>query len=155
MSYDAFASTFSQSRKNLRWGELEYFVECIKKYSQDEKISILDIGCGNGRFLDTLESAFPPLSSERRGVGGEADKGSGVRGHYSYFGIDASIGMIEEAQKLHPNHTFKVLDMNHLEKLSSGEKYQFIVFIASFHHLQTPEERKEVLGKAKKLLAPG
>lgn len=30
MSYDAFASTFSQSRKNLRWGELEYFVEYMQ-----------------------------------------------------------------------------------------------------------------------------
>ncbi|HBB27578.1 TPA: hypothetical protein DCZ36_03735 [Candidatus Gracilibacteria bacterium] len=173
MSYDAFASTFSESRKNLRWNEIEYFMKYIKKYSSSEKISILDIGCGNGRFLETLEtSGFP----------------------YSYLGIDESSGMIDEARKLHSNQDFKVLDMNHLEGLldsgisqkrsnssanrepegtvrsqygegGSGDlsskneffrnSYQFIVLIASFHHLQTVQERKEVLLKAKKFLAPG
>jgi 2-polyprenyl-3-methyl-5-hydroxy-6-metoxy-1,4-benzoquinol methylase len=71
---------------------------------------------------------------------------------YSYLGIDESSGMIEEAQKLHPEYTFMVLDMNHLEELSDDEKYDVIIFIASFHHLQTSEERKEVLEKTKKLL---
>ncbi|MDD5377399.1 MAG: class I SAM-dependent methyltransferase [Candidatus Gracilibacteria bacterium] len=139
MSYDAFASTFSQSRKNLRWGEIGYFVEYMKKHSLDEKASILDIGCGNGRLIETLEaSGFP----------------------YSYLGTDASSGMIEEARKLHPDHAFMVLDMRGSEDLSSKDEffrdsYQFIVFIASFHHLHTAEERHEVLEKTKKLLSPG
>lgn len=131
MSYDAFASTFSQSRKNLRWGEIEYFVEYMKKYSSDAETSILDVGCGNGRFLETLETSGLP---------------------YSYLGIDASTGMIEEARKLHPDTIFQVLDMNRLEELSNGKKYQFIVFIASFHHIHTIAERREVLRKTKKLL---
>ena len=140
MSYDAFASTFSESRKNLRWGEIEYFMEYIKNHSSG-KVSILDIGCGNGRFLETLETSGLP---------------------YSYLGIDESSGMIDEARKLHPENNFKVLDMNHLEwLLDSGisqkrsNSYQFIIFIASFHHLHTKEERKEVLLKAKKFLSPG
>lgn len=132
MSYDAFTSTFSQSRKNLRWEEIEYFVEYMKKYSSDEKISILDVGCGNGRFLETLEISGLP---------------------YLYLGIDESSGMINEAQKLHPDEIFQVLDMNCLNELPRNN-YQFIVFIASFHHLHTKEERKEVLLQAKKLLTP-
>lgn len=141
MSYDAFASTFSQSRKNLRWGEIEYFVEYMKNifptpmtmgdWGGFSPISILDVGCGNGRFIDSLESSEPPCS---------------------YLGIDASTGMIEEAKKLHPNNTFQVLDMKHLEELSGEEKYDIIVFIASFHHLHTVQERAEVLEKTKKLL---
>lgn len=131
MSYDAFASTFSESRKNLRWGEVDYFVDYMKEHSSEGKASILDVGCGNGRFLETLESSEFP---------------------YSYLGIDASTGMIEEAKKLHSEYCFRVLDMNHLEVLSDSEKYQFIVFIASFHHLLTEQERKEVLKKTKKLL---
>ncbi|MDD2917170.1 MAG: class I SAM-dependent methyltransferase, partial [Candidatus Gracilibacteria bacterium] len=132
MSYDAFASTFSHSRKNLRWGEIEYFVEYIKKHSTGN-VSILDVGCGNGRFLDSLNTSNLL---------------------YSYLGIDESSGMIAEAQKLHPENTFKVLDMNKLEELSDSNKYQFIVFIASFHHLRTEAERNLVLNSAKKLLAP-
>jgi len=63
--------------------------------------------------------------------------------------------MIDEAQKLHPENTFKVLNMNHLEELLNDEKYDVIVFIASFHHLQTIEERMKVLQGTKKFLAPG
>jgi hypothetical protein len=58
MSYDAFASTFSQSRKNLHWGEIEYFIEIMNTQFSGKKISILDVGCGNGRFLESLE--YPP-----------------------------------------------------------------------------------------------
>lgn len=49
MSYDNFATTFSNSRKNHPWPELEYIIEDMKinQYS-----SVLDIGCGNGRFLE-------------------------------------------------------------------------------------------------------
>lgn len=49
MSYNAFAETFSNSRKNLHWPELEYIIEDIKDNGYK---NILDIGCGNGRFLE-------------------------------------------------------------------------------------------------------
>lgn len=133
MSYDAFASTFSQSRKNLRWGEIEYFVECMKKDSSHKKISLLDVGCGNGRFLETL--AVSGLS-------------------YDYLGTDESKGMITEARKLHPTESFEVIDMNNIESLSGQKYYDYIVFIASFHHLQKALEREQVLQNVKKLLAP-
>lgn len=135
MSYDDFASTFSNSRKNLRWGEIEYFAEYIKNRFPDNKVSVLDVGCGNGRLLETLEASGLP---------------------YSYLGIDESVGMVDEAKKLHPDHTFRVLDMNHIEELSdSNDSFDVIVFIASFHHLHTKQERKEVLEKTRKLLKKG
>jgi predicted TPR repeat methyltransferase len=49
MSYDAFAETFSNSRKNLHWPELEYIIADMQAQNY---ASILDIGCGNGRFLE-------------------------------------------------------------------------------------------------------
>lgn len=133
MSYNAFAQTFSASRKNLRWGEIEYFVKYIQERFLNKEISLFDVGCGNGRLLETLEKwKFP----------------------FEYLGIDESSGMIEEARKLHTENTFRVLDMNHLWELSDDEKYNVIAFIASFHHLQTSEERMKVLQKIKKLLTP-
>lgn len=86
MSYDAFATTFSNSRKNLHWPELEYIIEDIKNNSYK---SILDIGCGNGRFLEEAEKL----------------------GHIpdTYLGVDNSEGMIQEARKLHPESLFEVI----------------------------------------------
>ena len=49
MSYDNFAHTFSNSRKNHPWPELGYIIADMK---QESYSSILDIGCGNGRFLE-------------------------------------------------------------------------------------------------------
>jgi hypothetical protein len=42
MNYDAFAETFSESRKNHPWPELDFIIEEMK---QKEYTSVLDIGC--------------------------------------------------------------------------------------------------------------
>jgi hypothetical protein len=61
--------------------------------------------------------------------------------------------MIAEARKLHPNHQFEVIPMESLHQLPST-KYQALLFLASFHHLETRESRIETLRQAKELLAP-
>lgn len=57
--------------------------------------------------------------------------------------------MIEEAQKLHPLYNFKVREMTLLENIGT---FDAIIFLASFHHLETIEERLNVLSKIKSLL---
>jgi predicted TPR repeat methyltransferase len=79
MNYDSFATTFSNSRKNLHWPELSAIIESMKKNGVK---SVLDIGCGNGRFLE--EARDGKLEME------------------NYLGIDNSEQMIEEARRLHP-----------------------------------------------------
>lgn len=96
MSYDAFAETFSHSRKNLHWGEIDYIVDFIKGYFKNTTPSLLDVGCGNGRLLETLEKLPHPCT---------------------YLGIDGSAGMIEEARKLHRDKSFQVLDMQNIDSL--------------------------------------
>jgi 2-polyprenyl-3-methyl-5-hydroxy-6-metoxy-1,4-benzoquinol methylase len=58
MNYDAFAETFSESRKNHPWPELDFIIEEMR---QNKYTSVLDIGCGNGRFLEeaTKRAFFP------------------------------------------------------------------------------------------------
>ncbi|MCP4524153.1 MAG: hypothetical protein GY828_08095, partial [Candidatus Gracilibacteria bacterium] len=55
VDYNNFAKTFSKSRKNMKWGEMEYF---LKQVSISESTNILDVGCGNGRFLGELINTF-------------------------------------------------------------------------------------------------
>ncbi len=43
VNYDLFASTFSDSRNNMRWDEIEYFLEKYNEYV--DGLKIVDIGC--------------------------------------------------------------------------------------------------------------
>lgn len=52
MTYDNFAHTFSNSRRNLKWPELDFIIEDL---NQNNFSSVLDIGCGNGRLIEQLE----------------------------------------------------------------------------------------------------
>ena len=70
-SYDAFAETFSNSRKNMHWVELDAIIDDIRR---EGYTSVLDIGCGNGRFL---EEWFRKPPSKR--------------GTLRYLGIDSSV----------------------------------------------------------------
>jgi SAM-dependent methyltransferase len=65
--------------------------------------------------------------------------------------------MIAEARKLHPSYQFEVCPM---ESLWSSEylkpvSYNTIIFLASFHHLETREQRLQVLSEIKKYLTSG
>ncbi|MBX9809001.1 class I SAM-dependent methyltransferase [Candidatus Gracilibacteria bacterium] len=127
MSYDNFATTFSNSRKNHPWPELEYIIEDLK---QNEYSSVLDIGCGNGRFLEeSLKMNYRPIK---------------------YLGIDESEGMIREARKLNPSNQFQVIGMQDMKIIE--QSFDVLLFLASFHHLETREERIRVLESTKKLL---
>lgn len=133
MSYDNFARTFSESRRDHPWPEIDSILADIKTRGY---MSILDIGCGNGRFLEEVEKQWYIFSS--------------------YLGLDSSLGMIEEAQKLHPSFHFDVIDMTWLwDSAIKNVPFDAVLFLASFHHLQTHEERIIVLKNIKKFLAPG
>lgn len=129
MSYDSFATTFSNSRRNLHWPELECIIADMKAQWYN---SILDIGCGNGRFLEEAQKLdFIPSI---------------------YLGTDSSEWMIYEAQKLHPENNFEVIWMQNIWKIET--KFDAILFLASYHHLESREERAQVLKDSKKLLRP-
>jgi len=130
VDYNNIAKEFSNSRKNMKWEEIDYF---ISSYLSDfENKNFLDIWCWSGRLLEQFSNNF------------DIEK-------INYLWIDLSDGMIDEAKKIYKNKDFLLLDMTSIDKIEN-KKIDFIFFIASFHHLQTIEERLEVLQKAEKLL---
>jgi tRNA (uracil-5-)-methyltransferase TRM9 len=138
MSYDKFAETFSKSRIEHPWPELDYLIDIM---CQNGTTTILDVGCGNGRFIEHYESR--------------------VTNHeLQYLGIDSSTGMIREARRLHPGYEFEVSDMTTLSTIPLSHYptiplFDCILLLASFHHLETREERLQVLQNMKSYLAPG
>lgn len=134
MSYDSFATTFSNSRKNLHWPELDYVIADMIAHGST---SVLDIGCGNGRFIE--QSHWSGLSLK------------------NYFGVDDSEGMINEARKSYLEdefYRFDVCSMQSLTYIRWMSSYNSIVFLASFHHLETHEERIQVLQQIRLFLKP-
>ncbi len=130
VDYDNIAKDFSKSRKNMKWEEIDYF---ISSYLSDyESKKFLDIGCWSGRLLEQLSNSF------------DIEK-------INYLWVDLSSLMVNEAKKTYRNKDFLVLDMTSIDKIEN-KNFDFIFFIASFHHLQTLDERLEVLQKAKNLL---
>ncbi|NDK08051.1 methyltransferase domain-containing protein [Candidatus Gracilibacteria bacterium] len=129
VDYNDFFTTFSKSRENMKWEEIDYFLDFLGK-EKLYSISILDVGCGNGRLIGHIEKKGIEITN--------------------YLGTDLSSGLITEAKKLHPDKSFQVLDMLSISEIN--EKFDYIFFIASFHHLKTIEERIEVLKQTKKLL---
>lgn len=132
VNYDTIASWFAQSRKNMKWEEIEYFLE---KYEEEiNGKTILDIGCGSGRLLEHFIENLEDLDID-------------------YYGVDASSGMIEEAKKNFGFADFFVLDMTKLDTFAK-KNIECAFFIASFHHLQSFEERLQTLQNLKKILTP-
>lgn len=105
------------------WDEIDYFLENYGEQINEKKI--LDIWCGNGRLLSHFMRS-PHIYD------------------IDYYGIDASKGMIEEAQKETGCNAFDVCDMTALDTYEK-DNFGAVFFIASFHHLMSYEERSLVL----------
>ena len=129
----------------MHWGEITTLLErFVMRFSEQESWKVADIGCGNGRLLHHI------LESDMRDVFLE---------HALYYtGLDASRVLLSQAQadeKL--QKYFSPLwicgDMRESESLLANQKpFDAFFLIASFHHLETYDERVSVLQQLKKLL---
>lgn len=126
VDYNKFAKTFAESRKNMKWPEIEYFLD---KYNLEGK-NVLDVWCWSGRLLSFIKDNVKD---------------------FSYTWADLSWELLKEAQKDHQESKFIELNMLDLDKIEW--KFDIVFFIASFHHLDNEEDRLEVLLKAKNLLS--
>lgn len=122
-TYDAIASDFDASRKDLLWPSLIGFLPCVK---QGDKV--LDAGCGSGRLLQILE--------EKK---------------IEYVGIDSSDKLLEKARKRFPGRTFIVGNIT--SKLPFPDACFDVIFsIAVFHHIPGKEFRDTALSELSRVL---
>ena len=143
LNYDNFAETFAKSRKNMKWQEIDYFLNnyFISSFKGGLEGDILDIWCGSWRLLEQLlTSPLAPL----------------LKGEGKYTWIDLSSWLLKEAKKSFPDKEFLKLNMLDLDSpllIKEGVRgWSYLFFIPSFHHLDNLEDREEVLKKAYNLL---
>lgn len=123
-NYDEIAADFSQTREKKPWPAV---VELASGVASNA--SILEVGCGNGRLVDSLPQ------------------------NTSYFGTDSSAELIKIAQSKYPDKKFAVIDMLDLSSIPD-HSFDYVFCIAAIHHLPGQSLQIQALEEMKKKLKP-
>lgn len=141
------AEYFSQTRSQPWRG----WVKCLEYLKNIENFSVLDLGCGNGRYLDFLTSQ--DLTIEK------------------YVGLDSSIELLEIAQKKYSEGIRTATPLNPLlanqasgsrgeiekvkfiehdlnSRINLDGKFNHIVLWAVLHHIELTSRRIEIIREA-------
>lgn len=129
-SYSVIAPQFSQTRSKS-WADCSVLTRLV-----NEGDRVLDLGCGNGRLLQSL---------------------AGKR--ISYIGVDGSDQFVQIARERYEadGHAFAIGNMLSLDAVSeiAGQMFDAICCIAAVHHLPTRGLRLAALRQMRSRLAPG
>ncbi len=98
--------------------------EIGKIYQKDDSFSVLDLGCGTGKFLSDIHKAYS---------------------HSSLVGIDMSEDMLKYAKKHSPKATFHKTDLEKNSWPVRGDSFDIVMSLFALHHLETPERFLERL----------
>jgi tRNA (uracil-5-)-methyltransferase TRM9 len=128
--YNKFGDEFSATRQRLQPG-VKKILETIK---EDE--SVLDLGCGNGHFLNELFES----------------------GHTApLLGVDFSLPLLRDAGSS-LGVEFREVDLSKLSAFSNqllaNGQWDVVTMFATLHHIPSNEIRLDILKTVKKLLKP-
>ena len=117
IGYDLIAKKFSETRKHF-WRSLDF----AKQYVQDRD-SILDFGCGNGRLTELFSGK-----------------------NINYTGVDVSQKLIDYANKQYAGNknSFLKISPNEISLPFNDENFNSVYSIATFHHLPGKKHRLAV-----------
>lgn len=126
--YSTHATEFSKTRQSPWPGWLQA-VSLLKKH---QPLSILDVGCGNGRFLSFI-------------------KQEGIL-YKKYLGIDNSKELIGIAKKSfsEAKERFQISDVEteSILEYKDSKSFNCIVMFGLMHHIRSKEKRKQLIDEA-------
>jgi len=128
--YEVHGHSFDLTRQTA-WPGWEKLLPIFQKHKPKK---IIDLGCGNGRFLGFLKDKYTSP--------------------FFYTGIDSNTYLLESAKKTYPKETFLVGDVTQKLELTESD-YDAVVVFGLMHHLATKEQRKAFLSRVKRMLKPG
>ncbi len=144
--YTTVAKDFDQTRQSAwaGWSELLHFLE---DFNPQKPLRVLDIGCGNGRFLDFLAQNLPNHTIE-------------------YTGIDLNPELLalahERTQKLSAKITthWQRFDLvttwldETINEPPFDAEHDLIVVFGVMHHIPSAQQRLEWLNRFQECLTP-
>jgi len=139
--YETIAEDFSRTRGTF-WKELLFVRDMIPKEAR-----LLDIGCGNGRFLGAFDN--PPRTDLSPNSQGQSLV------DVDYTGIDFSEGLIGVARERYSsraNTTFVVGDA--LTLPFPDHSFDIVVSFAVIHHIPSRAYRVQFLREAARMAKP-
>jgi len=130
--YNSEAKKYAETRKKF-WHEEKAILDAITPlFEKNDKVRVLEFGCGSGRFATLLNQNFP-------------DK-------FDYVWIDLSDELLSYASNANPNLTFFQWDITKLIKKFDQESFDLIVWTSSFQHIPTNKERSFLMKNFYRLL---
>ena len=130
--YNSEAKKYAETRKKF-WHEEKAIMDAITPlFENNDKVRVLEFGCGSGRFATLLNQNFS--------------------GKFDYVGIDLSDELLSYASKDNPNLTFFQWDITKLIKNFEQESFDLIVWTSSFQHIPTAKERSFLMKNFYRLL---
>ena len=124
--YQQTANQFDQTRQTA-WAGWQQLISLLP-----DKLSVLDLGCGNGRFYQFLRQRYP--------------------GSFKYVGVDFCPNLIQIAQQRYPEVQFVDDSVFHYQPTQS---FTLIVFWAVLHHIPGYQQRLNLLIRYRPWLKPG
>lgn len=124
--YDGLAQPFTETRHRPHDGFHE-----LMNYLPNEKLSMLDVGCGNGRFGLFIERQERLLN---------------------YTGVDFSVGLLENRVELNSPNRFLAGDMSQPGFLDGLGQFDLVSIMAAIHHLPERQNRVRLLKDLKQHL---
>lgn len=121
--YDAQADKFHETR-NKHWPEFELILDAVEQMPFQD-IEILEIWCGSGRLCKYLKTHS--------------------KKNIKYTWVDISNNLLEIAKSQNPDSSFIHWDMDRMLNTARQEKYDVVIWVASFQHLDTDAKRAIVM----------
>jgi len=129
--YNRIAQDFSQTRQKPRV-EFEFIKNQLETFPS-KKIKILDVGSWDGRLRGYLRQNLPGKEIE-------------------FWWLDFAEKFVNLAKNKYPDANWILWDMLELNKYFEPLSFDFVVFVASFHHLKTFSQRLKVLKQTYQIL---
>lgn len=144
--YERLAVEFSATRTQP-WPGWQRVFELVAARRSGQRLSILDLGCGNGRLLQPLESFFGneihylgvdssvPLLAAARGASTREGEGEGSTSRPRWVAVN----LVDEP----------------LEEIHKSGRFDLIVAFGLMHHLPSLALRRRLVASAVDRLRPG